>query len=79
MFACEGEYRPWSQVASELWGLKHHGANYMLFDGVTSVFGTLGMAKFVTQSVYAANIEEAGGRVCRGRGCFQPSARPSFC
>ena len=22
------------------------GANYMLFDGVTSVFGTLGMAKY---------------------------------
>ena len=26
-------------------GLRHHGSNYMLFDGVTSVFGTLGMAK----------------------------------
>ena len=39
-------------VASELWGVKQHGQNYMLFDGVTSVFGTLGMAKYVTQTVY---------------------------
>ena len=26
------------------------GANYMLFDGVTSVFGTLGMAKYACTS-----------------------------
>ena len=31
------------------------GANYMLFDGVTSVFGTLGMAK------YACTIFSLGG------------------
>lgn len=57
-------------VISELYGLKHHGSNYMLFNGVTSVFGTLGVAKYITQSVYASHIEEAGERACHGQGCF---------
>ena len=43
-------------VTSETWVLRHHGANYMLFDGVTGVIGTLGMAKYLKEVIYNRSI-----------------------
>ena len=45
-------------ITSELWGTKNHGANYMLFDGCTSAFCTLTLAKVVAQKVYSEHIKD---------------------
>ena len=56
-------------VISELWGLKHFGANYLFSNGLNGAVGALGIAKFATQTVYTANIRE-DDTVCYGRECF---------
>ena len=59
-------------ITSELWGVTNHGANYMLFDGTTGIFGTLCLGKYLTQAVYVAGIEagQPDSRDCHGRQCF---------
>jgi hypothetical protein len=59
-------------VTSEMWGLRHHGANYMMFDGVTGAVGTLlvGMAKYLTHAIYNRSILDGQDRVCHDKQCF---------
>ena len=38
--------------------MRHHGANYMFFDGFSSAAGTLLLSKFVAQEVYDEHIDE---------------------
>ena len=44
-------------ITSELWGSDHHGANYMLCDGIIQMVGALLVGKFIAQSVYTAELE----------------------
>ena len=43
-------------VTSELWGTKHHGANYLVFDGSTTGIATPFLAKWVAQTYYTRHI-----------------------
>jgi hypothetical protein len=61
----------------EVFGTAHHGANYLIFDGLSSAFGTLLLSKFLVQRVYESHIDlndpEADGITCYGSTCFQLS------
>jgi len=59
-------------ICGELFGIENVGANYMLYDGLTSALGTLALSKFVAQKVYEDGIEPGGdGVTCYGQECFQ--------
>ena len=53
-------------ITNELWGAKNHGSNYMLFDGCTSAFCTLALAKFVAQTIYTAHIKDNKEQILSG-------------
>ncbi|CAB9506521.1 Nodulin-like [Seminavis robusta] len=57
-------------IVGEVFGTANMGANYMLYDGISSAFGTLLLSKFVTQDVYERHIESEGSRTCFGQQCF---------
>lgn len=48
-------------IIGEVFGTRHHGANYMFFDGFSSAAGTLLLSKFVAQEVYDEHIDESHG------------------
>jgi MFS family permease len=61
----------------EVFGTAHHGANYLIFDGLSSAFGTLLVSKYLVQRVYESHIDlsdpEADGITCYGSACFRLS------
>jgi len=61
-------------IISEVFGTENAGANYLFFDGSTSAFGALLLAKYVAQEVYDDHIDpnlDPEGRTCYGIACFQ--------
>ena len=56
-------------LSADLWGLKHLGANYMVFDGTTALIGSLICGKLLPQSVYSSNSIN-GDLECHGSKCF---------
>ena len=55
---------------SELFGAKHLGGNYMVFDGCCSALGTLGVSKFLAEAWYNEHTLP-GAKDCYGTDCFQ--------
>ena len=64
-------------TTSELWGMKNHGSNYMMFDGCTSAFCTLTLAKFVAQHVYTEHIKDNSAAAIAARGGLDSSTSGS--
>eukprot|EP00588_Corethron_pennatum_P032939 CAMPEP_0194341878 /NCGR_PEP_ID=MMETSP0171-20130528/91091_1 /TAXON_ID=218684 /ORGANISM="Corethron pennatum, Strain L29A3" /LENGTH=663 /DNA_ID=CAMNT_0039107379 /DNA_START=162 /DNA_END=2153 /DNA_ORIENTATION=+ len=64
-------------ITEECFGKKHHGANYMFYDGSASAVGTLLLSKFLAQWVYEGHIQEGGDSendtTCVGEECFRLS------
>jgi MFS family permease len=64
-------------VVGDMFGTANVGANYLLYDGVSSAVGTLLLSKFITGKVYESHIipdsDESDNRTCLGKGCFQSS------
>jgi MFS family permease len=60
-------------TTSELFGSKHLGGNYMVFDGTCSAIGTLALSKFVAEVWYNKNaVKQANGDMdCHGPHCFR--------
>jgi MFS family permease len=63
----------------EFFGQRHLGANYMLYDGLCSAVGTIGLSKYVAQFFYERAIDKSkhtgmqGGETCYGPECFRRS------
>lgn len=61
-------------IVGDVFGTRHHGANYMFYDGFCSAVGTLLIAKYITASVYEAHIVGGDDDLsCYGDGCFAPT------
>eukprot|EP00756_Hemistasia_phaeocysticola_P064074 Hpha_TRINITY_DN7518_c0_g1::TRINITY_DN7518_c0_g1_i1::g.19157::m.19157 len=75
-------------LVSELFGRRNLGGNYMLFDGWCAALGSLGLAKFLPQSIYNSHKDpstpapppvpwdgsgSSSGPDCTGRDCFGAS------
>lgn len=60
-------------VCSDLFGLQHHGANYLFYDGATKALGTLFLSEYVAGNVYEAHVDQqvADGLSCFGPACFR--------
>jgi Nodulin-like len=43
-------------IVGDVFGVEHHGANYMFFDGLTKALGTTFLSEYLTGSVYQAHI-----------------------
>lgn len=57
-------------LCSELFGKKHLGGNYMLYDGYTSAIGAVVLAKFIPEALYDryADDSSSGSVDTRGDG-----------
>ena len=62
-------------IVGDVYGVEHHGANYMFYDGGTKALGTLLLSEYLAGTVYEAHIEDNGGsserNTCIGAQCFQ--------
>jgi MFS family permease len=60
-------------IVGDLFGIEHHGANYMFYDGYTKAIGTLLLSEYVAGTVYEAHVDkqEADGVTCLGPACFR--------
>jgi MFS family permease len=60
-------------IVGDIFGIEHHGANYMFFDGYTKAIGTLFLSEYVAGTVYEAHVDkqEADGVTCFGPACFR--------
>ena len=62
-------------IVGDIFGVQHHGQNYMFYDGFTSAIGTLVVSKYIVQEVYEGHIDDSDGDgiTCYGIECFQQS------
>jgi MFS family permease len=60
-------------IVGDIFGIEHHGANYMFYDGYTKAIGTLLLSEYVAGTVYEAHVDkqEADGETCFGPACFR--------
>lgn len=61
-------------IVGDVFGVKHHGANYMFYDGCTKAIGTIFLSQYVAGNVYEAHVdkEESGDEfLCVGAKCFR--------
>lgn len=59
-------------IVGDVFGLKHHGANYMLFDGTTKAVGTIVVSEYIAGVVYEAHIDASVDDItCYGAACFR--------
>lgn len=60
-------------IVGDIFGVEHHGANYMFYDGFTKAIGTLSLSDYVAGTVYEAHAgsQEADGFACLGPSCFR--------
>lgn len=62
-------------IVGDVFGLKHHAANYLFFDGSTKALGTIFLSDYLAGRVYEAHVdnsspEEQDGLTCMGTDCF---------
>jgi MFS family permease len=60
-------------IVGDIFGVEHHGANYMFFDGGTKCLGTWLLSQMLTGYVYEAHVNHAHGTLhnCQGAECFR--------
>lgn len=59
-------------IVGDVFGLKHHGANYMMFDGTTKAIGTILLSEYVAGNVYEGHVDASvDARTCYGTACFR--------
>ena len=58
-------------IVGEIFGVEHHGANYMFYDGFTKAVGTIFLSEFVAGNVYENNVDPDDPLTCHGPACFQ--------
>lgn len=58
-------------IVGEVFGLEHHGANYMFFDGGTKALGTIFLSDVLVGSVYESHIVGSSSHICVGVECFR--------
>jgi MFS family permease len=60
-------------IVGDIFGIEHHGANYMFYDGYSKAIGTLLLSGYLAGTVYEANVDkhEADGVTCFGPECFR--------
>lgn len=65
-------------IVGDVFGVEHHGANYMFYDGVTKALGTLLLSEYLSGSVYEAHasfqvVDDDSGSfaTCLGPSCFR--------
>mmetsp|Transcript_105414 Transcript_105414/g.202478 ORF Transcript_105414/g.202478 Transcript_105414/m.202478 type:complete len:114 (-) Transcript_105414:138-479(-) len=60
-------------LVSDLFGLTHHSANYMFYDGCSNFAGSLSFAKLLAQAVYHRALSHNSAEhseTCLGSSCF---------
>lgn len=59
-------------IVGDVFGLKHHGANYMMYDGSTKALGTIFLSEYVAGNVYQAHVDrDVDALSCYGSNCFR--------
>jgi MFS family permease len=58
-------------IVGEVFGVKHHGGNYMLYDGGTKALGTLLLGTYVAGTFYERHTTPENPLVCHGAACFR--------
>lgn len=59
-------------IVSDIYGLKYHGANYMMYDGSTKAFGTIFLSQFIAGGVYESHVDRKIDEfTCYGLMCFR--------
>ena len=66
-------------IVGDIFGLEHHGANYMFYDGFTKAVGTLVLSTLVAGTVYDDHVivndddimNSDGASLCLGPECFR--------
>jgi MFS family permease len=60
-------------IVGDVFGVEHHGANYMFFDGGTKCLGTWLLSEMLTGYVYEAHVDHSHGshHNCWGPECFR--------
>lgn len=63
-------------IVGDVFGVEHHGANYMFYDGGTKALGTILLSEYLAGNVYEAHVDHGGGgdgsnNICLGPSCFQ--------
>jgi MFS family permease len=53
-------------IVGDVFGVEHHGANYMFFDGLTKAIGTTFLSEYLTGSVYQAHISTSNTALVGG-------------
>lgn len=59
-------------IVRDIFGIKHHGANYMMYDGTTKAVGTMFLSEYIAGNVYEAHVDASVDAItCYGPKCFR--------
>ena len=59
-------------ICGDVFGTRHAGANYMMYDGSTKALGTIFLSQYVAGNVYEAHVDrDVDAFSCYGPSCFR--------